>query len=305
MNCSPPGSSVHGILQARILEFCHSFLQGIFPTQGSNPGLLHCRQILYHLSQQESPHFFIAEDLLAKRISLHYWENWNNTGKKSSLPFFPFTLRWTSLERLEEKFGDPSKGSDDPSRPVWSIEWTVWKKKKKNQLKAGWVLHTWSLKSKECGCKKHTQGGHVLKNLHSFIFTCGLDHQSHKVFRFVPYHLSQQGSPHFLIAEDLLAKSISLQYWENWTNTGKKPSLPFFPFLLKYFLLKYNWCAIHISYRWFTVSKDFIPFIVIVKYWLYSLNAFPDNTSGKESWQCRRHKRLGLHPWVGKMAWKK
>ena len=84
----------------------------------------------------------------------------------------------------------------------------------------------------------------------------------------MPYHLSQQGSPHFFIAEDLLAKSISLQYWENWNNTGKKPSLPFFPFLLKYFLLKYNWCAIHISYRWFTVSKDFIPFIVIVKYWL-------------------------------------
>ena len=28
--------------------------QEIFPTQGSNPGLLHCRQILYHLSHQES-----------------------------------------------------------------------------------------------------------------------------------------------------------------------------------------------------------------------------------------------------------
>ena len=28
-----------------------SLLQGIFPTQGSNPGLLHCRQILYQLSQ--------------------------------------------------------------------------------------------------------------------------------------------------------------------------------------------------------------------------------------------------------------
>ena len=27
---------------------CHFFLQGIFPTQGSNPHLLHCRQILYH-----------------------------------------------------------------------------------------------------------------------------------------------------------------------------------------------------------------------------------------------------------------
>ena len=34
---------------------CHSLLQGFFPTKGSNPGLLPCRQILYHLSQQGSP----------------------------------------------------------------------------------------------------------------------------------------------------------------------------------------------------------------------------------------------------------
>ena len=33
----------------------HSLFQGIFPTQGSNPGLLHCRQILYHLNHQGSP----------------------------------------------------------------------------------------------------------------------------------------------------------------------------------------------------------------------------------------------------------
>ena len=32
---------------------CHSLLQGIFQTQGSNPGLLHCRQILYCLSHQD------------------------------------------------------------------------------------------------------------------------------------------------------------------------------------------------------------------------------------------------------------
>ena len=31
---------------------CHSILQGMFPTQGLNPGLLHCRQILKHLSHQ-------------------------------------------------------------------------------------------------------------------------------------------------------------------------------------------------------------------------------------------------------------
>ena len=53
MFCSPPGSSVHGILQARILEGIDIFfLQGIFPIQELNLGLPHCRQILYHLSHQ-------------------------------------------------------------------------------------------------------------------------------------------------------------------------------------------------------------------------------------------------------------
>ena len=33
---------------------CHSLLQGIFPAQGSNPGLLHCRWTLYCLSHQGS-----------------------------------------------------------------------------------------------------------------------------------------------------------------------------------------------------------------------------------------------------------
>ena len=34
---------------------CHFLLQGIFQIQGSNLGLLHCRQILYHMSHQGSP----------------------------------------------------------------------------------------------------------------------------------------------------------------------------------------------------------------------------------------------------------
>ena len=55
MYCSPPGPSVHGILQARKLEWAAiSFSGGIFPTQGSNLSLLHCRQTLYHLSHQGS-----------------------------------------------------------------------------------------------------------------------------------------------------------------------------------------------------------------------------------------------------------
>ena len=107
MDCSLPGSSIHGIFQARVLEWDviafsnremrnpqlsgiqeneseshsvlsdswwphglyspwnspsqntgignHSLLQGIFPTQGSNPGLVHCRWILYQLSHKGSP----------------------------------------------------------------------------------------------------------------------------------------------------------------------------------------------------------------------------------------------------------
>jgi len=55
--CSLPDLTAHGILQARILEWVVilSLLQEIFTTQGLNSGLLHCRQILYHLSHQGNP----------------------------------------------------------------------------------------------------------------------------------------------------------------------------------------------------------------------------------------------------------
>ena len=135
MDCSPPGSSVHGILQARILEWVTisfsrgsswprdrtwvsctasgfltfwatyspwnypgqntgvgylSLLQRIFPTQGLNPGLLHCRQILYQLNlplyrasgmaqmlknlpamQEIQVRFLGQEDLLEKEMATH------------------------------------------------------------------------------------------------------------------------------------------------------------------------------------------------------------------------------------------
>ena len=41
-----------------------SLLQGIFPTQGSNPGLPHCRQILYQLSHKRSPLLDLEEVLI-------------------------------------------------------------------------------------------------------------------------------------------------------------------------------------------------------------------------------------------------
>ena len=56
MDCSPPGSNVHGDSPSKTTGVhCHGLLQGIFPTQESNPGLLHCRKILYSLSCQGSP----------------------------------------------------------------------------------------------------------------------------------------------------------------------------------------------------------------------------------------------------------
>ena len=55
LDCSPPLSSVHGDSPGKNTGVgFHTLLQGIFPRQGSNPGLQHCRQILYHLSHQRS-----------------------------------------------------------------------------------------------------------------------------------------------------------------------------------------------------------------------------------------------------------
>ena len=56
MNYSPPDPSVHGDSPGKNTGVsCHALLQGNFPTQGSNPGLLRCRQILYSLSHLGSP----------------------------------------------------------------------------------------------------------------------------------------------------------------------------------------------------------------------------------------------------------
>ena len=56
MDYSLPGSCVHGDSPGKNTGVsCHFLLQGIFPTQGSKPGLPHCRQIPYHLSHQGSP----------------------------------------------------------------------------------------------------------------------------------------------------------------------------------------------------------------------------------------------------------
>ena len=70
MDCSPPGSSVLGDSPGYNTGVgCHSLLQGIFPIQGSNPVLLHCKQILYHLSHQGSPYLCIN----IQYLSFSFW----------------------------------------------------------------------------------------------------------------------------------------------------------------------------------------------------------------------------------------
>ena len=54
MDSSWPGSSVHRILQVRILERVAIHSPGDLPNPGVKTSLLHCRWILYHLSHQEA-----------------------------------------------------------------------------------------------------------------------------------------------------------------------------------------------------------------------------------------------------------
>ena len=63
--CDPMDYTADGILQAGITGVgSHSLLQGIFPTQGSNPGLPYFRRILYHLSYQGSLDVHMGRRLL-------------------------------------------------------------------------------------------------------------------------------------------------------------------------------------------------------------------------------------------------
>ena len=72
--CDPVDYMVHGILQARILEWvAFLFSRGIFPAQGSNPGLPHCRQILYQLSQKGNT--IISESKLNKYNQIYLWSS--------------------------------------------------------------------------------------------------------------------------------------------------------------------------------------------------------------------------------------
>ena len=69
---------------------CHALLQKIFPTQGSNPGLPHCRWILYHLSHQGSPR-------ILERVAYPFsrGSSWLRNSARVSVRFF---TSWATRE---------------------------------------------------------------------------------------------------------------------------------------------------------------------------------------------------------------
>ena len=90
--CDPMDYTVHG--QNTGVSSC-SLLQGIFPTQGLNPGLRHCRLILYCLSHQGSPeeaNCHVIERVMCQR----------ETPLGSEGPMYPITARHWILPATSE-----------------------------------------------------------------------------------------------------------------------------------------------------------------------------------------------------------
>ena len=115
MDCSPPNSLVHGDSPGKNSEVgCHALLQGIFPTQGSNTGLLHCRQVLNVLSYHIIPQFqrkallYMCKLYISKTgwnyVSLllrNIWANgWGWFEKKRWTQYIYFTSLILSLQNV-------------------------------------------------------------------------------------------------------------------------------------------------------------------------------------------------------------
>ena len=105
MDCSPPGSSVHGdSLGKNTGVGCHALLQGIFPTQGSNPGLPHCRRIPYQLSHQGSPRILEWVAYPFSRGSSQP-ENWTGVSNNAD-GFFTNWATWEAQSLLTLQIGN-------------------------------------------------------------------------------------------------------------------------------------------------------------------------------------------------------
>ena len=82
MDCSLPGSSIHGILQERILEWVSIFfLQGIFLTQGSNSCLLHWQAGSLPLAPPGKPRSLLYNSMAQKGLVVCWCQPLSKTPK--------------------------------------------------------------------------------------------------------------------------------------------------------------------------------------------------------------------------------
>ena len=119
-DCSPLGSSVHGDSPGKNSGVgCHALLQGIFPTQGLNPGLpgnSYCRQILYQLSYQGS---LMTEQLTLNLERLDVTDGKESAGNAGDLDSIPGSGR-----SPRERKGDPLQYScleNSRDGGIWQI----------------------------------------------------------------------------------------------------------------------------------------------------------------------------------------
>ena len=103
MDCSPPGFSVHGDSPGKNIGVRSlSLLQGIFPTQGLNPGLLNCTWILHCLNHQGSPR-------ILKWVAYPF-------SRGSSWP-----RNWTGVSCIAGRFFTSWAAREAQSKPHWPL----------------------------------------------------------------------------------------------------------------------------------------------------------------------------------------
>ena len=102
--------------------------QGIFPTQGQNPGLLHCRQILYQLSYKGSPTLYklkligiyLIESVIQKQDC-----NPNVFPKNSAILLF-LLFSWPNHSACGTLFPQPEIETAPHALEAWSLNhWTA------------------------------------------------------------------------------------------------------------------------------------------------------------------------------------
>ena len=121
-----------------------SLLQGIFPTQGSNPGLLHCRWILYQLSHNKSFWNAVLGCSLKKdrMISVHFW------GKPFNIMVIQAYAPASNAEETEvEWFSEDLHdllGLTPPKRCPFHYRWLECKSRKSRNTWSNRQIWPWS-----------------------------------------------------------------------------------------------------------------------------------------------------------------